>query len=188
MIFFISAIIIINVSTKNEKKDKDKEITSPEIEEKKINIKGGTLPLCSAGDLTEEDYKNENSNNNIIFTNKNYITDKNGNRSNNSKLLKEAHEYQGTTINSINITSERCHEKYAKLSVNVTNNSGKDSADIILNFHFTDDSGKELNSVGVSLSPLKNGETTTVDENIGVRIIDAYDYTLSISSIEDAVG
>lgn len=186
IVFFVSAIIVINVPAKNQKKDK--ESNRNEIEEKGINIKGGILPSCSAGDLTEEDYKSENSNDNIVFTNVNYITDKNGNRLNNSKLMKKVHEYQGITINSISITSERCHEKYAKLSASVTNNSGKDSADIILNFTFIDNSGKELNLIGLSLSPLKNGETITIYDNFGVRIIDAYDYTLSISNIEDAVG
>lgn len=189
VLIVIGIVIMVyqKIITTDNDNSKDKDDGFKTEDKDRIKIKDGTLPLCSAENLTEYDY--EDNNNNIIFTNINYITDKDENRLNNSSLLKESHNYQGIIVDNATITSQKCNEKFAKLSVRITNNSGKDIENTILNFNFIGNNSEYNNVVSLLVLSLKNNQTIDLSEEFSVRIIDAKDYTLSINDSHlNAVG
>ena len=143
-----------------------------------FKILDGELPLCSREHLLPDNDANANSN--IVFTNENYEIDKDGNRLNNSSILKQQHTYNGISIENMRITSKKCYEITASFEFQITNNTGSDIINKYLKFNFLD---KKNNSKFVAYvyieEKIENGKTQKIlSEDWTGRIIDSYDYNV----------
>lgn len=175
ILILVAVFLIINGNHHDEKNEKN-------IEER-FQIKGGTLPLCSKDHIDESDY---DSDNNIIFSNENYQTDKDGNRQNTSSLIKEKHDIDELTITNVNISSKRCTEKVATLNAEIINNGDVDIIDKMLTFNFINNSGS-VSSVSLFIN-IEAKQEINLDSDFVTRIIDAKDYTLTISDMPELDG
>ena len=165
-------------------KDKSKTDDDDYVDtEERFEILGGTLPVCSKDQLFDDTYESYRDSN-IVFTNENYDTDKRGNRQNNSPAIKENHEVDGFVISDTKITSKRCEEYIATLTFTMENNTGEDINDKLLTFTFKNSNNEDTVKVTYSVV-LKKGQKETVSLDYAKRIIDAYDYTITLEEYDD---
>lgn len=147
--------------------------------EKKNNKK------TSHEDPTEEQIRYEFETNKDASKNNNE-EDKQGNRTNISKKIKETHTYQNLEINNFSITSPYKEKDKAVVVFKIKNNSENDMTNIQLRIDFLDSSNSIKTYVILPVELIKANETVEVSKDILYRIIDAYDYSFELTEVHGA--
>mgnify|MGYP006916255846 CR=1 FL=1 len=124
--------------------------------------------------------------NNDINTLENYNVDENGNKTNTSSKLLEEHICGYLVFTNMKITSSVSNPKLATMVLTVRND-GEELLNRGIKVTFYDKNNKEKTFQLTQINIARTDETVEIKNDIFNRIIDTYDYSVSLYE-EDGVG